>query len=317
MSIRISAYDTAATAGLKTNDISEALQRAYITSEITKNKHMSIREDLMFEYSIVDGTSQSQDSIKFFFHPMLFNTGKKDSNGQNVKQLAIDVRNFGKLSPHDGYVIRNHSEYYFHLNRLILNQLWMTTPSDTLKNVSNIPMLTMANLISECIAKRFALNPLEQMSILVYTCYYYNSCFTDDKLFDETQYHAFVGNIIRSTRLPSEKVYELLDGLEKKPINSIEELILVIKRNINNQSLDNLNLGILYSVVCSTWFGTNAKETLAVGLEHIPTWIMIVYSSINDATFKRSILSKISTKFTKQSDNFNSNMANILNTSLK
>lgn len=313
MSIKLTAYDTQACVGFKTADITTELSKVYILGELGKHKHSSFREDLVFNYSVVEGGSSSNDSIRFFTHPILFNTGDKDKHGVFIKQLAVDARNFGKFDNNSQqFIIRNKPEYDFHVNRLILNQLWLTQPPEILRDISKIPMLTMAALISETLTRRFSLDPLEQMTVFVYTCYYYVSCFTDVTVFDELEYEKIVGNIIRASKAPSEMVYDSLDMFDKQPINSLDHLLEGIKQRTQNQALKSLNVGLLYSVVCTTWFGTNAKEIIAVGLEHIPTWVVVVYASLNETTFKKSVLSKISTRYEKSVDNFSHNLKSLL-----
>jgi hypothetical protein len=313
MSIKLSAYDTQACAGFKTADIVTEVSRAYILNELGNKHHSSFREDLKFNYSLVEGGYSSNDPIRFFIHPILFNTGNKDKSGVNIKQLCVDVRNFGKVdNVSKEFIIRNKPEYDFHVNRLILNQLWITQAPEILRDISKIPMLTMASLVSETLGRRFSLDPLEQLTVMVYTCYYYYSCFTDETSFDELEYEKVVGNIIRATKAPSEAVYDALDMFDRQVINGLDYLLEGIKQRTQNQALKNLNVGLLYSVVCNTWFGTNSKEIIAVGLEHIPTWIMVVYASLNETTFKKSVLSKISDRYERVSDNFSHNLKNLL-----
>ena len=64
-------------------------------------------------------------------------------------------------------------------------------------------------------------------------------------------------------------------------------------------ALENFNLGTLFAVTASTWFGSNSRETIMVGLEHIPTWLTIISSSLGNAVYKRSTLAKIAQKYDK------------------
>ena len=56
----------------------------------------------------------------------------------------------------------------------------------------------------------------------------------------------------------------------------------------------------MYAVVGGNWFGTNARENIAVGLEHIPTWIMIVFGALTEITYKRSPLAKMIERLAKR-----------------
>ena len=48
-----------------------------------------------------------------------------------------------------------------------------------------------------------------------------------------------------------------------------------------------------------SWFGSNAKEILAVALEHPPTWYAIVFSSLEERTYKNSMIARVAERFGK------------------
>jgi hypothetical protein len=307
MSIKQTAYDTIACSGFKTSDILNSLTEAKIQKSLNIKNHDSKRTDLKFKYNLVQGGNTPSDSIRFFGHPILFNTGEKDNHGINIKELAVDVRNFGKwYQPTEEFVVRNRPEYKWNIQRLILNQYWLVEKPELLRDISILPASVYSCLISECITRRFALNPLEQSIVSILSCYFYFCSFTNSKEFDEFEYTKLVSSIARATKLDAQFIFDTLEYLDKKVLNSLEDLTKEIKDKTQNISLKDLNTGILFAICCNTWFGNNAREVLAVGLEHPPTWIMIVYASINESTFKKSVLSKISERFDKRDsgDNF-------------
>jgi hypothetical protein len=60
------------------------------------------------------------------------------------------------------------------------------------------------------------------------------------------------------------------------------------------------------TVTRNSWYGTNAKEIISVALEHPPTWAAIVFTALNERTFKNSMIYKIAERFGKRgaSDEF-------------
>jgi hypothetical protein len=276
-----------------------------LTDALVSNSIGKVKANLHYtgntlEYYILEGGNSHSDNVLFFTHPLYFKTGSKDKHGQPIYKLAVDLRNYGKYSPTVGrFTIRNVPEYNWSTERVLLNELWISGTIDTLRDISPIPVLTYANLISECLAKRFALNLAEQFRCNIISSYFYYNLFTNNKVYDETEYNRIVLTIGRVLKIETDTVYDTLEFLNKKTISDISELTDTIKTSVQNESMKHLNLGMLLAITTSTWFGTNAKEILAVGLEHPPTWLMIVYASINEATFKRSVLSKISARFDK------------------
>jgi hypothetical protein len=49
----------------------------------------------------------------------------------------------------------------------------------------------------------------------------------------------------------------------------------------------------LFTVLGGTWFGANAKELVAVALEHPPTWISILLAAFTERSFRNSQLGKL------------------------
>lgn len=300
MTICQTAYETSACSGYKTSEVLDKLTHANISSSLINIKHKSTRSDLTFTYSLLCGGDSTADSVHFFNHPILFNDGGKDDKMQHTKQLAIDVRNYGKwYQPTETFVVRNNVEYSWNINRLILNQFWLYEKTETLRDISTIPAGVYSSLLSECVARRFSLDPAEQASVSILSCYFYYSCFTNNKHFDEMEYNRLVSSIARVTKVPAEKIFDVLDFLEKTTITDLSQLCDRIKESVQNTALTDLNIGTLFAITCSTWYGNNAKEVLAVGLEHPPTWLMIVFASLTESTYKKSVLSKISDRYAR------------------
>ena len=303
--INLTAYDTSACKNIILKDITNDLTKAVIVDEIKKEEHSSVRSDLAFTYYIVEGGNTSSDAIKYFHHPMLFNNNTKDNNGQHVKEFAIDARSYGAWhKPSEAFIIRNTSGYEFELQRTVLNQMWYKERPETLRDISHIPAQIYVTLISECVGKRYALDPREQAIISILSGYFYCGLFTDSDHFDEAEYSKILSYVAKATRLPITQVEEYLETLDKVVIKDLSSLCETIVSATNSMALKDFNIGMLFALTTSTWFGNNAKEVLAVGLEHIPTWLVIVYNSLEEATFKRSILAKVSSRFNKNDEQF-------------
>jgi hypothetical protein len=56
----------------------------------------------------------------------------------------------------------------------------------------------------------------------------------------------------------------------------------------------------LLTIVRNSWFGTNAKDYIAVALEHPPTWMAIVYTAIVERTYKNSMIYRVAEKAGKR-----------------
>lgn len=303
--INLTAYDTSACKNFVLKEVVDALTKALIVNELKVEEHASIRSDLAFNYYIVTGGNPSSDNVKYFNHPLMIDDGSNNGRNLSKKVFVLDARSYGTWhKPSESFVIRNTSGYDFEVNRLILNQLWYKERPEILRDISHVPAQVYSTLISECVGKRFALDPREQSIVAILSSYFYCCLFTEMSSFEEDEYVKILSYVAKVSRLQYSVVEETLDFLNRTVIHDLEKLCGYIKEATESIALKDLNVGVLFALTTSTWFGNNAKETLAVGLEHIPTWLTIVYSSLEETTFKRSVLSKISIRFNKTSDSF-------------
>jgi hypothetical protein len=297
MAIFQTAYDTSACSGFPIRKVKDKLEAARIMGAFSPDTPFSLNiQDQPLKLHLLKGGNSTADVVPFFGHPCLLKP--EGVSGAQLPEFALDVRNFGKwYAPNETFVVRNRPEYLWSVRRAVLNALWLSERAEIFRDISTIPAAVYAGLISESIARRFALDAAEQITLSVVACYFYHCLFTDDKEFDEFALNKVAGNIARITRVPADKVFEIITDM--KVLNSLEDLCAACKSKTGSVRLEEFNVGMLVAICSSTWFGTNARETLVVGLEHVPTWLCIVSASLNDATFKRSTLTKISMRYDK------------------
>lgn len=315
MSINKTAYDTTALTGALINTTIDKIAEAHIKNDTRDLLYKEDPRDDGFKLTLIEGGNSSADAIHYFAHPLQFNTPEKDHRGQYIKQLAVDVRNYGKwYEPNTSFLIRNQIEYDWSINRAILNQIWINDGVNILRDISAIPACSYGSLISECVARRFALNPAEQAMVSVYATYFYYCLFTDSKVFEESEFTKIAGSIARHTRVPAETVFTFLEPLNMTVLSDLTSLCNTLRECVGSASLTDLNVKTLLIICNSTWSGNNAKEVISVGLEHPPTWIMIVHASIFEATFKRSTFNRISSKYDKggSGDQFDKSVRSLL-----
>ena len=216
------------------------------------------------------------------------------------KYLCIDVRQFVKNSRDNNnnigiFNIKNESEFNLSRDRLALNLIWLTQRPETIRDISYLPNAIFSSWISEGIANRFSLDPKDQMTLAIIASFYYQSLFTEFNTFIEEDRQKFVTSIIKATRAPAKMVFEVTDKIDK--ISNINDFCSICKGILENPRIENLNAGILITILGGSWFGMSAKELLAVALEHPPSWIALVNSALTERTYRKSLLSRISERY--------------------
>ena len=293
------AYDTTACSGYKLDKTIELLKIAYVNKELVDIGAHNI-------YSLIGGSAITNE-VPSFAHPLLVNFDK------NFANLVIDSRSYGKFNTQQNkFIVSNQVDYNILLARAKLNAIWLSGSPNILRDSTNIPMSIFASWIGEAISKRFALNPKEQFDLTILSAIFYNSLFSDVTVFEERDKLRLINIVTRSLRASAQDVITIVDKMDS--VGNIFEFCRMAEKATDSIRLRELNPGLVFTILGGTWFGTNAKEMIAVAVEHPPTWIAMLLAAFNDRTFKNSQIVKITERsvYKKNSDEFIRAVLNII-----
>lgn len=312
MTIHHSGYDTTVGSGMNVKSVEHAIKEAFVKDAIY-NCNFDLISSLNFRPVFITGQNSSESNIPFFAHPMII----KGYKGMNF--ICADVRPFVKSSDHhDGFErpeVRNQTEFNFAVKRLAMNMAWVCGEVNQIKLNLSFAGAVFAAWLSDTIAKRFALDPKDQMVLSIVSHYYYQSLFHGEDQIEEELLQKFAVHTIKATKAPSQMVFEVFDRIKAGgPMRSGADYCDHVKRVLENIRLEDLNVGLLITMIGQSWFGLNAKEILAVALEHPPTWIAIVHSSLDERTYRNSMIARISERYAKNGagDEFLKNFGNMM-----
>lgn len=293
MSIFKTVYDTVSGSGYRLSAIEESLKKAHVTGNYTLHTFHSKVLDKSFSIELITGGQAESDIIPFFNHPIqIFDPVSKK------KIWFLDVRSYGKMDKvQNEFNIRNKVEYDWNIQRCMLNIIMEEEGVNLLTNLSSLPLVCYGSLIGETVTRKYALDPLEQITVTVLAMYFYYCLTTDDKTFDEVEFNKICGRIAQLSKVPATKVFDILEGINV--IHGLTKFCEVVREKTGSVRLADFNEGVLIAIIAGTWIGTNSRENMAAALEHIPTWLMICFASVYDATYKRSVLAKLIEKKTK------------------
>lgn len=292
------AYDTTACSGYKLNTTIDALNIALVNYDITRIDDYNI-------YTLY-GNTVTSNAVPAFANPILMNYNKEDI-------LVIDVRSFGRYDSQTAeFKIQNKPDYTLALNRAKLNSVWLSERSSLLQTVSSIPMTIFASWISESIGRRFALNPKEQFDLGILAAIFYNSQFNNEEELDERNKLRIINTITRNLRASAQDVITILDKTNN--IRNVTDFCKNAEIVTESIRLRELSPGILFTILGGTWFGTNAKEMVAIATEHPPTWIAILMAAFNERTYKNSVIVKITERssYSKLGNDFLRSVLNLI-----
>ena len=292
-------YDTTVGKSFQMHKVVRAIQESAIKDGTSQRTYGLINSDQFTTIPwFIAGQMDSEAQIPFFNHPILI-----ELLNQEEKVFCIDIRpyaSFNKNSmdqnnPDEALKIRNRMELSLAKLRMGLNLLWVEKNPITLREISFIPMAVFANWIAESISKRFGLSPRDQAVIGVISCYYYFSLFVDRLDLDENEINRLIASTMKALKFPASIVEEVFDKLPS--MANIKDFAKAIKDITENTRLQAFDEGVLVNVLIASWFGTNAREMIAIALEHPPTWIALVYTAFTEKSYKNTVISKIAYRY--------------------
>lgn len=273
------AYDTTICKEFVTRKTAEAIQVAMLNG--------SLQGDVANpRIAYVQGGSVTADAIPSFAHPMLVQGPDKN------EMLVVDLRAVGRWDQQQyKFVIRNEIEDSLLKARARINDIWLGQNRRSLKTISPLPMAVFSSWLSEAIGRRFALDAREQLNLAILAAIFYNTLFDNETELSGEEKNRLAGVVARATRASAEDVFKLLDAAPV--IADVKAFVGAAQELGSEVRLKNLSAGLLYEIIGGTWYGLNAREVIAVAVEHPPTWIAVLLAAYNERSFKNSQITKI------------------------
>lgn len=311
------AYDTTVGKSFQMHKVIKAIQESAIRDGAFHHTYGLIQEN---DYKtipwFVAGQTDSEAQIPFFNHPILVDLAEKDE-----KALCIDIRPFAIYNKNamnqditdEALRIRNRMELSLAKLRMATNLIWIDKNPLTLREISFVPMAVFAHWISESVSKRFGLSARDQAIIAIIACYYYYSLFIPREELDSGEVNRLTASTMKSLRFPAILVEEVFSKIA--PMTGIKDFCAQVKEITENNRLQAFEEGILVNLLIASWFGTNAREMIAVALEHPPTWIALVYAAFTEKSYKNTVISKIAYRYlgSKGENDFVRSLVSLIN----
>lgn len=274
-------YDTTPCADYVLSEIKKELAIASIEGELrvpVTESDLSVRGVMIIPPSV--------KHVPPFAHPMLV-----ESNSGRSEQLVVDTRGMTRESREGQLSVSSRIDYNLLLLRALLTRQWMDHSPLDLLACGTLPLTVYSRWVSENICRRLPLNPGEQMMVTVVAGWFYLCLFREEAEIDEQLKLKMSSQISRATYVGTDRVLEITDNLDK--MNSVLDFIRGLKNVVQNSALEKLSHGLLYTFVGGSWFGANARETVAVALEHPPTFMALVHVALQDRSWRKTGLGTI------------------------
>ena len=266
------------------DDIIKTIKVAFIKDGVNK-VNLGVKPLPHIEMVFITGLHPSETDIPLFTHPV-----EVAYNGRTY--LCTDMRLFvsnmlGRTTLVDlDNNIKNKVEFNFFKTRSILTLAWLNKGQGHIRNGLGFAANVYSALISQLISRAYGLDYGDQLTIQIIACYFYFSLFFDDELIKQDLVESWVIHTAQMTKADTVLISSIFQQITK--CNNMASFCETIKSICKNNRLHDLNVPVLLTLVKSTWFGANAKEIMSVALEHPPTWVSMVYTALQERSYKNS-----------------------------
>lgn len=293
---------------------------------LVANSNNSLFRDVIMPVRtlFISGILPGEKDIPMFSLPVVINDIKKED------VLVLDLRSVlkGKLTVDEARdmnikdLIKNETDYTFKIIRAVLmgdvmsgDYLRLNTISDDLAN-------SFAIWVSSVITSNYGLVMSEQIYLKIALLYHYYALMSKVDI-DKMNIRKIAANIVKhfANTLDLKFVEETLECLEDsfdrmnpKTGYAMVENIKTIFANNGDKSdkLSNMSDIALLQTLLNSWFGDNSNETVALSLEHPPTFAAMCYLALNNNSYKMNRLATILDSRLKNKKHFADNLKNIL-----
>lgn len=206
-------------------------------------------------------------------------------------KLVLDGRPYMRLDRRTGtYRLTAENDYLFQCVRGALTLRMLDGDTNAIRRLGDVPVITFIRWITLALAQRFNLDLGTQLRMSIVCAYYYYSLL-DPSLAEDTDARMQMANIVaRVTRADLRTVAEVSESIES--IKTIEEFTQTISTGIGSIRMGQLKFADLFTLVASSFVGVNYRENVGVALEHLPTFIAMVYTSLTDRSYRKTTIAR-------------------------
>ncbi len=297
MTIFNSVYDTTLGSTIDTKGISSKIIDSFIKNELQK-ENCGVDNSLKVKPVFITGYYDSEDEIPLFTHSITINYKGTDYLCTDLR-LYINTKEY-RLNKDLKASIRNKTEYNFMRSKAIAELAWLNGDVNYIKDNLKFAAHVFAINISEAVARAYALDEGDRRKLNILCLVYYRSLFLEKEELSYDNKETALIHAVKVLGINERMFKEVVDSVND--MRNLGDFVDAIKVALDNPRLNNFNVIVLLTLIRNTWYGSNAKEYISASLEHVPTWLAIVYTALNEKTYKSSMVYKICEK-TKKAGN--------------
>lgn len=215
-----------------------------------------------------------------------------DIGSHGEPKLLIDGRQYFKYEPRSGtYRLVANNDWSFQCIRLALTNRLLKGDESMFSRMGDVPAKVFSRWVSGPLITKFGLSIESQMALYVITAYYYYAmCMPELQEANVETRQQFAPVISRITGVPPDFVIDVIT--EVGSLKNGDDLAEAMSTRSRQERTGPLKYQDIYLLMSSSWFGVNARENVGVALEHLPTYIAMLYMAVGDRSYRKTVLTQ-------------------------
>lgn len=213
--------------------------------------------------------------------------------GDDLKpKLVIDARPYMRWDQRtDTYRLTAENDYAFQATRMALTLRLMEGDLQVFSRLGDVPAKTFVRWITVQLATNFAL-PLEtQIAVSIICGYYYYGLVTGGRgLTELEERHRLAPMVARITMAPLNTVLDYAERIQLMP--DAAALAQQLSEHTGTIRLRDIKYADLYKLLAASWGGHNARENVGAALEHLPTFIAMVFCALDERSYRKTVMAR-------------------------
>lgn len=204
-------------------------------------------------------------------------------------KLVIDGRQYMKWDRRtDTYRLTASNDWMFQCVRLALTARCLKDGPGEIRRFGDVPALTFIKWITRAVVQKYSLDEATELKVMVVCAFYYYGMIDSDVATDPEARAGLVNVVNRLTRVDHRSILDISDSI--KSLKTFDDLAKTIANDIGTIRLGEIKGADVLVLVQGSFFGLNAREHVGVAVEHLPTFIAMVYTCIQDRSYKKYTL---------------------------
>ncbi len=239
-------------------------------------------------YTMLTGCTTQEKELPAFNHPVIVESVMGNTH------ICVDVRKYVTstvVQPNSIQSITKDSvSVIFSTLRAMIMGDYIGGRFGVLLPIYKNMATAYAMLISKLLQPILSLTYVEKLNVEIVAAHYFYSRLTTDDTADMQE--SIMGRITTTelTARPGIAMVKEIVGSINQMVDGVDTLIENIIKILPEYKSKMLTTDVLVNTLNNLWYGVGNKETMVIGLEHMPTFMSMVYCTLYDNTYRRSRL---------------------------